>query len=59
MIIDIFDNVEEYIINVFICIGFYVFKEFVFIEYVVVERNEDYWGGKVGFVKVIFKCIND
>jgi len=25
----------------------------------IVERNENYWGGKPGLAKVTFKCIND
>jgi len=59
LIIDTSDNVEEYTTNAPICTGPYVFKEFVPTEYAIVERNENYWGGKPGLSKVTFKCIND
>ena len=59
LIIDTSDNVEEYTTNAPICTGPYVFKEFVPTEYAIVERNENYWGGKSGLAKVTFKCIND
>ena len=59
LIIDTSDNVEEYTTNAPICTGPYVFKEFVPTEYAIVERNENYWGGKPGLAKVTFKCIND
>jgi len=59
LIIDTSDNVEEYTTNAPICTGPYIFKEFVPTEYAIVERNENYWGGKPGLAKVNFKCIND
>ena len=59
LVIDTSDNVEEYTTNAPICTGPYVFKEFVPTEYAIVERNENYWGGKPGLAKVTFKCIND
>ena len=55
LIIDTSDNVEEYTNKMLLSVQDLMYlKEFVPTEYAVVERNENYWGGKPGLCKSYF-----